>query len=219
MTIFEAAKPKAEAKKPDAPAQASMRESSPDKVRRNPSTDQRRIRREMQKKASMGDTIYSTTSGNFYVDVYDNGGGEFLVVEGTFDRSGGISSENVVKSFRSQEAAIRFAIKHLEKYNNQPDDPEAPEDWDVRTAMQGVSLDNCPVCARRIYDNDSDGMEMEDGQRWCVQHAPSSEEPLDNDADDDFAHEGSNRFAITDQDDLRPLHVRVAQLHIKKGNS
>lgn len=45
-----AAKPKAVEKDP--PVQASMRASSGDKIRRNPSTDQRKVRRQMQKKSS-----------------------------------------------------------------------------------------------------------------------------------------------------------------------
>lgn len=29
-------------------------------------------------------------------------------------------------------------------------------------------LDHCPQCGRRIGDHDDDGVELDNGQRWCV---------------------------------------------------
>jgi hypothetical protein len=34
------------------------------------------------------------------------------------------------------------------------------------------TLDNCPVCQRRIVDFDMSGCEDDNGQRWCVTHLP-----------------------------------------------
>lgn len=39
----------------------------------------------------------------------------------------------------------------------------------------GPGLDWCPTCGRRIRDFDEDGMEADDGQRWCQRHAPGYE--------------------------------------------
>jgi hypothetical protein len=36
-----------------------------------------------------------------------------------------------------------------------------------------ASLDDCPTCGRRITDVDDNGLEANDGQRWCRDHAPA----------------------------------------------
>jgi len=50
--MFEVSSAKQKAGKEEPPSQASMRASSNEKIRRNPSTDQRKVRRQMNKKAA-----------------------------------------------------------------------------------------------------------------------------------------------------------------------
>lgn len=33
-----------------------------------------------------------------------------------------------------------------------------------------MSLDNCPTCDRRITDFDANGCELDNAQRWCLDH-------------------------------------------------
>lgn len=88
-----------------------------------------------------------------------------------------------------------------------------------------ASLDRCPECGREISAHDDNGMQDEDGQRWCGDHAPEPSAPGRDEAPererDDRVDGLLRRIASSAEpvDVMLLLHNMAAELLRDQGES
>jgi hypothetical protein len=216
-----AAKPKAESKAADLPNQSSMRESSAEKIRRNPSSDQKKIRRQMTKKAGVERYETGIGGGPGQVDI------PTPVYTTDAESEANLLGWNDGYRRRDSRDTSTMSEEQLAAYE---EGYSAGWEWKSVTGSAHTAGPMFPGPGAEIYRNDagevtgwddgaSDGGDPYDEYDRDDREDDYSEDEAGDD-EDDFDRESSLRVsahAIADHNDIRPLHTRVAALHLKKG--